>query len=68
MQEKALAYGFRPADAAVPIKTGDAQNPFTKLAQFGIRVDIPPVARAPEGPVVRNLLTMWSRTVAAGAH
>ncbi|WP_394831894.1 substrate-binding domain-containing protein [Pendulispora rubella] len=64
VQEKALAYGFRPADPAIPIKTGDAQNPFTKLAAFGIRVDIPPVARAPEGAVIRNMLTLWSRTIA----
>ncbi|WP_394827155.1 substrate-binding domain-containing protein [Pendulispora albinea] len=63
VQEKALAYGFRPGDPSVAIKTGDAQNPFTKMAPFGIRVDIPPVARAPEGTVVRNLLTFWTRSV-----
>jgi hypothetical protein len=63
MQEKALTYGFRPADTAVPIKTADAQNPFTRLAQYGLQIDIPTAAQAPDGLVVRNLLTMWSRVV-----
>jgi ABC-type Fe3+ transport system substrate-binding protein len=63
MQERALAYGFRPADPAVPIRTSDSQNPYTRLAQYGVKVDIPPVATPPDGPVIRNLLTMWSRVV-----
>jgi ABC-type Fe3+ transport system substrate-binding protein len=63
VQERALAFGFRPADPAVPIKSQDASNPFTRLAAHGILVDVPPVAEVPEGPVVRNLLTMWSRVV-----
>jgi len=62
-QERALAYGFRPADPSVPLKTGDASNPFNRLAQYGIQVDVPPVAQVPEGAVLRNLLTLWSRTV-----
>ena len=63
MQERALSYGFRPADPAVPIRTADSQNPYTRLAQYGVKVDIPPVATPPDGPVIRNLLTMWSRVV-----
>jgi hypothetical protein len=63
MQERALSYGFRPADPAVPIRTSDGQNPYTRLAQYGVKVDIPPVATPPDGPVIRNLLTMWSRVV-----
>jgi ABC-type sulfate transport system substrate-binding protein len=63
VQEQALAFGFRPADPAVPIKTRDASNPFTRLAEHGILVEVPPVAEVPQGPVVRNLLTMWSRVV-----
>jgi ABC-type sulfate transport system substrate-binding protein len=65
MQERALAYGFRPADPSVPIRTSDASNPYTRLAQYGVKMDVPPVATPPDGPVVRNLLTMWSRVVAA---
>ncbi len=65
VQEQALSHGFRPADPAIPIKSGDARNPFTRLAQYGVRVDIPPVAQAPNGGVVRTLMTMWSRTVGA---
>ncbi len=65
VQERALAFGFRPADPSVPLKTQDPANPFTRLAEHGIHVDVPPVAEVPEGPVVRNLLTMWTRVVAA---
>jgi ABC-type Fe3+ transport system substrate-binding protein len=63
VQESALAHGFRPGDPSIPLKAGDARNPFTRLAQYGVRVDIPPVAQAPSGPVVRTLMTMWSRVV-----
>lgn len=62
-QQRALEYGFRPADTSVPIVTNDAQNPFTRLAADGITVDVPPAAPAPEGPVVRNLMMMWTRVV-----
>ncbi len=60
-QERALAFGFRPADPAVAIKSDAADNPFKRLAPFGLRVEIPPAAAAPEGAVVRNLLTLWGR-------
>ena len=62
-QQRALEYGFRPADTSVPIVTNDAQNPFTRLAADGITVDVPPAVPAPEGPVVRNLMMMWTRVV-----
>jgi ABC-type molybdate transport system substrate-binding protein len=64
MQEQALAYGFRPADPSVPVMNASAQNPFTRLAQYGVRVELPPVARVPDGAFVRTLMTMWSRVVA----
>ena len=60
-QERALAFGFRPADPAVPLKSADAQNPFHRLAAYGLKVAIPPAAPPPESAVVRNLLTMWTR-------
>lgn len=62
-QQRALEFGFRPADTSVPIVTSDAQNPFTRLAADGITVDVPPAATTPEGPVVRNLMMMWTRVV-----
>jgi ABC-type glycerol-3-phosphate transport system substrate-binding protein len=68
IQEKALALGFRPGDTSVPVKTGDAQNPWTRLAQYGIQVEIPPVAKTPDGPLARNLMTMWRRLVATDSH
>ena len=62
-QQRALEYGFRPADTSVPIVTQDPQNPFTRLAADGITVDVPPAAAAPDGTVVRNLMMMWTRVV-----
>lgn len=47
----------------MPIKAQGAANPFTRLAEHGIRVDVPAAAEVPEGRVVRNLLTLWSRVV-----
>lgn len=64
IQERALAFGFRPGDPAVPVKTADPNNPFTRLAPHGIQLDLPPVASPPEPAVIRNLLTMWSRVAA----
>jgi len=49
------------ADPAVPIHTADPQNPFGRLARYGLQAEVPPVAQPPEGAVVRNLLTLWSR-------
>jgi ABC-type molybdate transport system substrate-binding protein len=63
-QQRALEFGFRPADTSVPIVTQDPQNPFTRLAADGITVDVPPAAETPDGTVVRNLMMMWSRVVA----
>ena len=63
-QEQALRFGFRPADPSVQTRSADTQNPFTRLAQYGIAVDVPPAAGTPSGPVVRNLSMMWSRVVA----
>lgn len=63
VQSTALASGFRPADPAVPLKTSDAKNPFERLATYGIALELPPVAPPPDGPVIRNLMMMWSRVV-----
>jgi hypothetical protein len=62
-QELALAFGFRPADPSVPIKTPDQRNPFTRLASYGISVDVPPAAAPPDAAVVRNLMMLWTRLV-----
>lgn len=62
-QQRALEYGFRPADTSVPIVSSDAQNPFTRLAADGVTVDVPAAAGAPDGPLVRNLMMMWQRVV-----
>lgn len=60
-QSMALRFGFRPADTSLPLKTSDGANPFTRLAQYGLALELPEAATAPDGAVVRNLLMMWSR-------
>ena len=62
-QQRALEFGFRPADTSVPVVTNDANNPFSRLASEGITVDVPPAATTPDGTVVRNLMMMWTRVV-----
>jgi len=62
-QQRALEFGFRPADTSIPIVSNDPQNPFTRLAADGITVDVPTAATPPDGVVVRNLMMMWSRLV-----
>jgi hypothetical protein len=68
VQDRALAFGFRPADPAVPIKTAQADNPFTSLARYGLSSDLPPAAPSPDAPVVRNLMMLWSRLVGESAR
>jgi ABC-type Fe3+ transport system substrate-binding protein len=62
-QQRALDYGFRPADTSVPVVSAAANNPFTKLASDGITVDVPPAAQPADGPIVQNLRIMWTRVV-----
>ena len=61
VQERALRFGFRPAETSVPLKTADTQNPFTRLAEFGVQVSVPSVAEPPDAAVIRNLLALWTR-------
>ncbi|MEI9952773.1 MAG: substrate-binding domain-containing protein [Pseudomonadota bacterium] len=61
IQERALRFGFRPAETSVPLKTADAQNPFTRLAEFGVQTSVPSVAEPPDAAVIRNLLALWTR-------
>ena len=63
IQTTALRFGFRPADTSVPMKTAEGANPFTKSAQYGLSLELPPAAQPPDGPVLRNMLMMWSRVV-----
>lgn len=61
VQERALRFGFRPAETSVPLKTADPENPFTRLAEFGVSANVPSVAEPPDASVIRNLLALWSR-------
>lgn len=64
VQSTALRFGFRPADPNVPMKSNEGPNPFARLGAYGLTLELPAAAPAPDGAVVRNLLTMWSRVMA----
>jgi hypothetical protein len=38
-------------------------NPFNRLGAYGLQLDLPPAAPSPDGAIVRNLLSMWTRIV-----
>jgi hypothetical protein len=61
VQTSALRFGFRPADPSVSFDAG-GDNPFKK-AQYGLTLELPPIAPVPDGAVVRNLMMLWSRVV-----
>lgn len=52
---------IRIANPDVAMKTADGANPFAKMAQYGLSLELPPVAQPIDGVVVRNLIMMWSR-------
>jgi hypothetical protein len=60
IQERALAYGFRPADPAVSVVTNDPQNPFNLYRDSGLRPEIQGQAEQPAPAVVEALLARWS--------
>jgi len=60
-QATALRFGFRPADPSVSFDAG-GDNPFKK-PEFGLALELPPVAPAPDGAVVHHLMMLWSRVV-----
>jgi hypothetical protein len=62
VQELALLkYGFRPANAAVPLE--QPGSPFERYAANGLKVDLPPEVEVPPGDVLDTLLDFWSRNV-----
>jgi serine/threonine protein kinase len=60
-QVRALEYGFRPADTSLKILSADPQNPFTKYAEHGISVEVPPAADILDSTLIRSLMTTWTR-------
>ncbi len=61
--DPAQPYGFRPADPNVPIVDNDANNPFNRFRDYGVRVDVPQVVETPSGDVVNTLLEFWRRRI-----
>lgn len=62
-QQRALALGFRPANPEVPVLSTDGTGPFKNAEAFGVRVDLGSVVEPPAGPVIRNLMELWSRQI-----
>ena len=63
VQQAALSHGFRPSDPSIPI-VGGSTSPFESAKAFGVRVDLPPAIDPPPGPVIRNVMELWSRRIA----
>lgn len=61
VQTQALSKGYRPGNLDVPVITSDADNPFNKYKDIGIRVDVPRIAQAPDGAVLQALLQTYQR-------
>ncbi len=62
-QQRALALGFRPANPEVPVLSADGTGPFKNAEAFGVRADLGSVVEPPPGPVIRNLMELWSRQI-----
>jgi hypothetical protein len=63
IQTTAQDFGFRPANTSVPIKAAGPASPFTRSAQYGLSLELPPAAQPPDGAVIRQMLMMWARVV-----
>ncbi|XYH99318.1 substrate-binding domain-containing protein [Sorangium sp. So ce1128] len=61
MQEKAIQYGFRPANPNVSIRASDVdENPFLDLRRYGVELD--PDLREPphlDGDAIHELIGIW---------
>ncbi|HMQ30358.1 MAG TPA: substrate-binding domain-containing protein, partial [Chloroflexaceae bacterium] len=62
-QALALQHGFRPALARVPVADGGADNPFTRMAPYGVRVDFGAQVETPPAEVTRALIELWARRI-----
>jgi Bacterial extracellular solute-binding protein len=59
IQRRALDLGFRPANVQVPVK--GPESPFTKFADYGLRIDLPTMCQAPDPRVISELQLLWQR-------
>ena len=64
IQTLALQYGFRPASPQVNIADSSVTNPFSKLAAYGLQVDIAAQVETPSDAVTRELIALWARKIA----
>ena len=63
IQERAMADGFRPANASVSIRSND--SPWMKFQDKGLKADLPGrVCEPPNAEIIENLLLGWQRSQA----
>lgn len=60
VQREALVHGFRPANLRVPVKF--PESPFTRYADYGLKVDLGTMGQYPRAEVINNLLQAWQRS------
>lgn len=60
IQRESLKHGFRPGNAAVPIKF--PESPFVVNARFGVKIDLATISETPKAEVINNLLAIWQRS------
>jgi ABC-type Fe3+ transport system substrate-binding protein len=63
IQQLALKYGFRPANAAVSVSNGDQSNPFNQYRDNGVLVDIGAPVPTPEAGTLNALVQVWKDDV-----
>jgi serine/threonine protein kinase/ABC-type sulfate transport system substrate-binding protein len=59
VQRRALAHGFRPGNASVPVNAAD--SPLVRNEKYGIKIDLPNMCEPPAAEVVTNLLGSFRR-------
>jgi hypothetical protein len=59
IQKRALAHGFRPGNASVPVRY--PESPLVRYAPQGLKIDLPRVCEPPQAEVVTELSTTFLR-------
>ncbi|HMO57482.1 MAG TPA: ABC transporter substrate-binding protein, partial [Roseiflexaceae bacterium] len=56
-----LRFGFRPANAGVPIVNDDPDNPFNRYQRFGVGTDVAGQVETPSPEILAILLEAWQQ-------
>lgn len=64
VQRLALQSGFRPALGQVSVAADSADNPFSRLGSYGVRVELGEQVATPPAEVTAALIELWERWIA----